>query len=95
MEAKKEPTQNIENILKERGSNYGNFAVVCEITELMKDAMKKGSNWDTLDDSAKVGLFFICNKIARCVNGKMTKDSLVDIQGYAKLIETQSKSVKE
>lgn len=91
---RKNPSAEVERILQERKSSYGDFTKVASITEGMKDAAKRGANWSNLDDQTKVALFFIMNKIARVVEGTLTEDSIRDIQGYAELILIHSTNFK-
>lgn len=91
---KKNPSAVVEGILQERRSSYGDFTKVASITEGMMSAAREGTNWSSLDDQTKVALFFIMNKIARVVEGTLTKDSIRDIQGYAELILAHSTNIK-
>lgn len=91
---KKNSSAEVEGILQERRSSYGDFTKVASITEGMRKAAMEGANWSNLDDQTKVALFFIMNKIARVVEGTLTKDSIRDIQGYAELILTHSTNIK-
>lgn len=91
---KKNSSAEVEGILQERRSSYGDFTKVASITEGMRGAAMEGANWSNLDDQTKVALFFIMNKIARVVEGTLTKDSIRDIQGYAELILTHSTNIK-
>lgn len=92
----KKPSSNaeVEGILQERRASYGDFTKVASITEGMMGAAMRGANWGNLDDQTKVALFFIMNKMARVVEGTLTKDSIRDIQGYAELILTHSTNFK-
>jgi len=76
-------------ILKERGSRYGEFTTHSEITQQLKRVMRhnKDSNFTDLDDDQKESLEMIAHKIGRILNGDPDySDSWHDIAGYAKLV---------
>ena len=78
---------NIDVILAERGSLYGDFATHALITQNLKDVMKKSPNWDILSPSQKEALEMAAHKIGRILNGDPNyDDSWVDIGGYTKLV---------
>jgi hypothetical protein len=82
----------IQNILAERGNNYGEFEQHARITQAMKDAMKVESlgKYSELQDYMKEALEMICHKIGRIVNGNPYYiDSWVDIVGYTQLVIDQ------
>lgn len=82
----------IQNILAERGNNYGEFEQHARITQAMKNAMKDESlgKYTELQDYMKEALEMICHKIGRIVNGNPYYiDSWVDIVGYAQLVIDQ------
>lgn len=85
--------QDIADILEARASSYGSYEVVAEITLAITDALKKGGNWDNLDNVSKLSFTMIANKLARIVNGALKEDSLKDIQGYIQLILENSKNI--
>lgn len=87
-------SKKIDNVLGERGAEYGSFASVADITLAFQRAAKNSPSWESLDSPAKLGFFMILHKVARCLNGRVTEDSLVDIQGYAELILRTSSSVR-
>lgn len=81
--------QDIDKVLNERGSRYGNFETQALITQDLKrmirryamqqDTAMSPDQWEALD--------MICSKIARILNGDPDyDDSWVDIAGYAQLI---------
>ena len=83
------PVSEIDAILAERGSNYGEFEQHARITQAMKDAMRVESlgKYDSLPDVVKEALEMICHKIGRIVNGNpYYEDSYVDIIGYTQLV---------
>lgn len=83
----------LDKILTERSASYGSFSDVARVTELLENGLRSGNGWSNLDVEAKQGMRFIVHKLARCVCGMPTQDSLVDIQGYAECILRNSKSV--
>lgn len=83
----------LDKILEKRTASYGSFSDVARVTELLENGLRSGNGWNNLDVEAKQGMRFIVHKLARCVCGVPTKDSLVDIQGYAECILRNSKSV--
>lgn len=81
--------QNINDVLNQRGTRYGNFETQALITQdlkrmirryaLQQDTAMSPDQWEALD--------MICSKIARIINGDPDyDDSWVDIAGYAQLI---------
>lgn len=79
--------QSIQEVLAERGSNYGSFDEHARITQNIKRAMKDSNNWNSLSDSQKEALEMIAHKIGRIVNGNVNYlDSWVDIVGYTQLV---------
>lgn len=80
----------IDNILKERGSRYGDFEGHAKITQGLKKVMYESDNWNRLDDDMKESLEMVSHKIGRILNGDPTyKDSWDDIIGYTKLISNR------
>lgn len=81
-------SKEIDKILAERGSRYGDFPTHATITQNIKRAMYKSPNWPTLSDDKKEALEMIAHKIGRILNGDPNyADSWTDIVGYAKLVE--------
>lgn len=85
----------IEKIKEARANDYGSFMKVAEVTNALVEALEKGSNCHNLDEATRLGFFMICNKMARAVNGRLTRDTLLDIQGYASLILEHSPLIVE
>lgn len=78
---------NINEILKERGNNYGSFDSHSNIAQSLKSVMRSTYNWSELDNDMKEALEMVAHKVARILNGDpMYPDSWVDIAGYAKLV---------
>jgi hypothetical protein len=77
----------INEIIKERGNNYGKFQDHASISQQIKNIMWLCDNWDTLDPYHKEALEMIAHKIARILNGNPDyQDSWDDIAGYATLV---------
>jgi Domain of unknown function (DUF6378) len=80
--------QTVERTLEERGKRYGTFSEHADISQQLKDALKKQSGWYRLTPDQKEALEMICHKMARIINGDPNyADSWHDIAGYAKLID--------
>jgi len=75
----------INEILKERGERYGDFADVSSLSQRLKAEIRlcKSNKMPSYNEES---LDMICNKIARIVCGDPDyRDSWDDIAGYAKL----------
>ena len=76
----------LNEILIERGMQYGEFKSQAEISQLLKMDMRTLA-WFDLEPYKREALEMISHKIARIVNGNSNnKDSWNDIAGYAKLV---------
>lgn len=76
----------IDSILEERGSRYGDFSGQAAIAQGIKHAMAS-EGWCELSWDQKEALEMIASKIARILNGDPNyADSWIDIAGYAKLV---------
>jgi hypothetical protein len=83
-----EPKVTIENTLKVRGQQYGDFRENTTIMQSLKRLMRNTRNWDQLADDQAEALDMIAHKIGRILGGNPDhKDSWHDIAGYAKLID--------
>lgn len=75
---------NIDAILKERGGNYGDFAVQGDCAQSLKSIVDNSPN--VLEPFQKEALHMILHKISRIICGDPTYlDSWDDIAGYAQL----------
>ena len=80
---------NVDAILDERGSRYGNFLDHARITQRLKNvahqfATDHGKRFD-VDQAEALDMIF--HKIGRILNGDPNyADSWIDIAGYAKLV---------
>ena len=78
-----------EEILKERGRRYGEFAAHAHISQSLKATCFTVAHdgWCALPDAHREALEMIFHKIARVLNGDPNyDDSWEDIAGYAKLV---------
>ena len=77
----------IDAILNERGSRYGNFFDHARITQDIKRAMENSRNWATLPVDTREALEMTAHKIGRMLNGDPEYvDNVVDIIGYMQLV---------
>lgn len=77
----------IDKILEERGSRYGDFRSHAIITQNIKAAMRHSLNWAKLPNDMKESLEMVAHKIGRILNGDPAyADSWIDIVGYAQLV---------
>lgn len=80
---------NVDEVLKERGSRYGDFEGHAEITQALKLTIMEFccKRERYLADDQQEALDMICHKIGRIINGDPDyADSWIDIAGYAKLV---------
>ena len=82
-----ETSKSVEEILSERGGEYGSFDEHARITQNIKAAYKDSPNWNKLPPAMKESLEMNAHKVGRILNGNMNnKDSWQDIEGYTKLV---------
>jgi hypothetical protein len=90
-------SNNINEILSERGSRYGVFTGHARITQALKRVIGEhtplgrtrddGSHGSHLAPDQQEALDMICHKIGRIINGDPDyADSWQDIAGYAQLV---------
>ena len=78
----------MSDILDEREKTHGDYYRVAMMAQELKDAMRRGKNWKTLDDTQRETLEMIASKIGRIMSGNPHEaDHWRDIAGYAALIE--------
>ena len=83
-------SSDVNKTLDERGERYGKFRNHAELSQTLKQAMKKKATWWDLSPSQQESLEMIANKIARTLNGDPNyADNWHDIAGYATLIDLQ------
>ena len=77
----------MQEILKERGSRYGDFIDNTTIAQSMKRAAKNGKSWVAMERDAQEAIDMICTKISRIVTADWRYvDNWRDIEGFAKLV---------
>lgn len=89
-------TDNVTQILNERGKRYGTFTGHAHVTQDLKEVIRLHllSRSKTLAPDQQEALDMICHKIGRIVNGDPDyDDSWVDIAGYAKLVADRLQGV--
>ena len=75
------------DILNERGKQYGVFAMQAVYAQSLKATMRGHPNYPSLAAYKQEALDMIVHKIARILNGNSSNvDSWVDIAGYATLV---------
>jgi hypothetical protein len=82
-------TNNVDAILNERGSRYGNFLDHARITQRLKEVAHTfaAQHNKTFDVDHAEALDMIFHKIGRILNGDPNyADSWIDIAGYAQLV---------
>ena len=83
-------SSDVNKTLDERGERYGKFTNHAELSQKLKQEMKKKATWWDLSPSQQETLEMIANKIARILNGDPNyADNWHDIAGYATLIDLQ------
>jgi predicted transcriptional regulator len=81
--------QEVDAILNARGSNYGSFLGLSQVTQRLKAVAHQfaGQNNKTFDADQAEALDLIFTKIGRILNGDPNHiDSWIDIAGYATLV---------
>jgi len=79
----------INRILQDRGSNYGNYLQQAKISSSLSDLIDTHcrDRGTVLDADMRDALRMICVKVSRVVNGNPRySDNWADIAGYAKLV---------
>jgi hypothetical protein len=85
-------SDDIDAVLAERGSRYGEFITHARITQNIKAVMIDTPNWDLMADDQREALEMVAHKIGRILNGDPDyKDSWTDGAGYFKLIADRLK----
>ncbi len=86
----------LENTLKERSEQHGDFWENAGLTERLLDVARDGRNYQALSAVKKTALFFILHKTARILAGDPNHvDHWHDIAGYAKLAEDEASTCKK
>ena len=83
---------NVEQILAERGKDYGNFEDIANFTRYAFELPMELDNAKCTSPAMKESAHMILQKLARAFNGNCSKkDTWDDIAGYAMLV---SKTLK-
>lgn len=76
----------IENVLQERGGVYGDFDVVAYRSQRIQHHMRLRDSEKRYCETQREALQMIASKLARIASGDANhRDSWVDIAGYAQL----------
>lgn len=82
-----QPPQTIEDILSEREKTHGIFLSHATITQRLKEVMRHGKNWDSLDYDQKEALDMCAHKFGRILSGDPNViDHYLDSEGYLRLV---------
>ena len=77
----------IEQVLTERGNDYGDYASKAQFIQGVKYLMRTSPSWEAMDADMRESMEMIAHKMGRVVYGNPThKDNFLDIAGYAKLV---------
>jgi len=77
-----------DEILKERGSRYGDFEMLSDISQTMKELWYISQNSDFKEPTKAMNeaMEMVLHKLARCFNGdRYYKDNIVDAINYLRL----------
>lgn len=86
----------VQNTLDQRGKSYGDFSDNAKVAQELKALVRKGSSWNAMPPHMKEGLDMILSKVSRMVTADWThEDNLIDIQGYAKLMQERLPKVED
>ncbi len=94
-------SNDINEVLKERGERYGSFSEHARLSQEIKQCMithydAKLRGWYDLEPDQREALEMIAHKIARILNGDPNyADSWRDIAGYATLVADRLEGEKE
>lgn len=77
----------INETLSVRETQYGQYKIVGQISQDIKQVMQQSPNYYMMPAYARESLDMIANKMARLLNGDfLLNDSWHDISGYAALV---------
>jgi hypothetical protein len=80
----------IDDILKDRGSRYGDFGVQARTAQHIRDAFESSPNWPSLPHYMKEALSLMSTKFSRMLTGDpMYMDNVVDLIGYMTLMQRE------
>ena len=82
--------KDVTETLGQRETRYGEYTNVSATSQTLKEDLRLGASWDTMEPYMQESLDLIANKLARIVNGDpFYDDSWHDVGGYAKLVEIE------
>lgn len=88
----------INEILAERGKNYGKFPEHAKISQALKTVLHSAPKWNELNATKKEALEMVMHKVARVLNGDSDYlDNYNDMIGYTQLMINEiedKKSIK-
>jgi Flp pilus assembly CpaF family ATPase len=77
----------VEQVLVERGKDYGDYASKAQFIQGVKYLMRSSPSWEAMDADMRESMEMIAHKMGRTLYGDPThKDNFLDIAGYAKLV---------
>jgi hypothetical protein len=77
----------VEQVLVERGKDYGDYASKAQFIQGVKYLMRSSPSWEAMDADMRESMEMIAHKMGRVVYGDPAhKDNFLDIAGYAKLV---------
>jgi len=85
----------VKEVLKERGTRYGEFSSHAAISQALKTVIQSSPNFEdgNLEPYQIESLEMIAHKIARILNGDPDyDDNWIDIAGYAQLVVNELKA---
>lgn len=86
--------KNIEEVLKERNTTHGGWALQAYTTNKLKLVMRNSQNWPDLDPSKQEVLDMLATKIGRILSGDPNEaDHWDDMAGYLELERKEQKKV--
>ena len=91
-------TNDLQQILTERGDRYGKFTGHAEISQQLKGVIRsfEAKRGCDLDSDQREALEMIAHKIARILNGDPDyADSWQDIAGYAQLVADRLQGIEK
>jgi len=82
--------KDVTETLGQRENRYGEYRNVSATAQTLKETLRQGDSWITMEPYMQESLDLIANKLARIVNGDpFYDDSWHDVGGYAKLVEIE------
>lgn len=85
----------INQVLEERGNNYGSFKDNAELSQALKESVRYFAGYKDLTYAQSEAIDNICQKMARIINGDSNyEDNWVDIIGYSQLALNEIKNSK-